>query len=87
VDQILIMSVEPGFSGQEFIENSSAKINPLLHMRAQEKLHFTIAMDGGINATNIHQLSQKGVDEFAAAKAIFDATDPVAAYEKLKKLT
>lgn len=87
LDQILIMSVEPGFSGQEFIENSTAKIEPLLHMRAKEKLHFTIAIDGGINETNIHQLSQKGVDEFAAAKAIFAAVDPVAAYEKLKKLT
>jgi ribulose-phosphate 3-epimerase len=87
VDQIVIMSVEPGFSGQEFIENSIAKIEPLIQLRVKQKLDFTIAMDGGINATNIHQLSQKGVDEFAAAKAIFGASDPVAAYEKLKKLT
>jgi ribulose-phosphate 3-epimerase len=87
VDQILIMSVEPGFSGQEFIENSATKIEPLLQIRAKEKLHFTIAMDGGINATNIHHLSQKGVDEFAAAKAIFNTIDPVEAYEELKKLT
>ena len=87
VDQILIMSVEPGFSGQNFMPEVMTKIAPLVQMRTEKKLHFTIAMDGGIDATNINMLAQKGVDQFAAAKAIFGQPDPVAAYEALKKLT
>lgn len=87
VDQILIMSVEPGFSGQNFMPEVMAKIAPLILLRSQKKLHFTIAMDGGIDATNIQMLAHKGVDEFAAAKAIFGQTNPVDAYEALKQLT
>jgi len=87
VDQILIMSVEPGFSGQDFMQSVVSKIETLRAMRASKNLSFKIAMDGGIDATNIKMLADKGVDEFAAAKAIFGAADPVAAYEILKKLT
>lgn len=87
LDQILIMSVEPGFSGQDFIENSIDKINPLLNFRSKENLDFSIAIDGGVTEKNIHMLSQKGIDEFAASKAIFGAQDPIAAYKTLKSLT
>lgn len=86
VDQILIMSVEPGFSGQHFMHESVAKIAPLVQARMQKKLNFTIAMDGGIDASNIGFLAQSGVDEFGVAKAIFGAADPVEAYKKLKTI-
>lgn len=87
VDQILVMSVEPGFSGQDFNPDVLAKLDPLLFLRKAQQLNFTIAMDGGINAKNIHMLAQKGVDEFGVASAIFNDPNPIAAYEKLKKLT
>lgn len=87
VDQILIMSVEPGFYGQIFTESVIQKIEPLRLTREKQNLNFTIGMDGGINAKNIALLSEKGVDEFAAASAIFKSDDPVKAYEALKKLT
>ncbi len=87
VDQILLMSVEPGFSGQAFIPEVIAKIEPLIALRAQQGLHFKIAMDGGINGGNISMLSHKGVDEFAIASGIFGESDPVSACTGLKRLT
>lgn len=84
VDQVLIMSVEPGASGQPFLEGAVAKIEPLAEFREKNGLDFTIAMDGGINEKNLKMLSDAGVQEFAIAAGIFGAQDPL---EKLKELT
>jgi len=86
VDQVLIMSVEPGFSGQPFISSTIDKIDPLIGYRQTSRLDFTIAIDGGINQENIKQLANKHVDDFAVGSAIFKQPDPVIALEKLKKL-
>ncbi len=87
VDQLLLMSVEPGYSGQPFIESAVDKIAPLAELRTQKKMNFRIAMDGGINATNISALTTKGVDDFALAAAIFNQPNPAAALQQLTKLT
>lgn len=86
LDQIVIMSVEPGFVGQPFISSVVNKIDPLIGYRASSNLNFTIAMDGGINKDNIKELAEKGVDNFAVSSAIFGQPDPVAAFEELKEL-
>jgi ribulose-phosphate 3-epimerase len=85
LDHVLIMSVNPGFSGQTFMPETLKKVTPLLEKRATQKLNFTIGMDGGINHTNIQQLKIAGIEEIAAASAVFTQKDPVYALQKLYK--
>lgn len=84
VDQVLIMSVDPGFAGQPFITDVIKKLEPLIGYRASSKLNFRIAMDGGIKLDNIVELAQKGVEDFAVASGIFDYPDPVEALKILQ---
>ena len=85
LSQLLIMSVEPGFSGQPLLTDTIQKIEPLNAYRQTSGLHFSIGMDGGINAGNIVALKEKGVDDFAIASGIFDAPDPVSMLKNLKE--
>jgi len=75
VDLVLIMSVNPGFGGQKFIENSLKKIEWLSSYREKNKLNFLIEVDGGVNEHNIKALSEAGVDIFVAGSAIFSKND------------
>ncbi len=86
IDQVLLMSVEPGFSGQQFLPSVVDKIEPLITYRKDHGLSFAIGIDGGINQENIGMLATKGVEDFAVAAAIFDQPDPVAALKKLRKV-
>jgi len=86
IDQVLIMSVEPGFSGQRFLPASVDTLKALVAHRNEKKLPFVIGMDGGISAENIQLLAQEGAQDFAIASALFDQSDPVAALQQLKKL-
>ena len=83
ISQVLVMSVEPGHSGQPFLQESIKKIETLAKYRENNNLNFTIAVDGGINEKNIRLLTEKGADQFAVASGIFNAKNPV---EQLKKL-
>jgi ribulose-phosphate 3-epimerase len=83
IDQILLMSVEPGFSGQQFLPQSIQKLKHLHEYKKNNNLFFEIAMDGGINADNIHKLAQLGCSVFYIASALFNAQDPL---EQLKRL-
>lgn len=84
IHQVLIMSVEPGFSGQNFLEETMAKIDPLVGFRATSKSHFKIAMDGGIGIKNIKQIAQRGVDQIAVGSDLFEhALGPTKAYQLL----
>lgn len=85
VYQILVMSVEPGFAGQKFMPDSIAILDELVAFRTKCKLDFMIGIDGGINATNIAQVVAHGADQIAAASAIFNHPDRVAAYNQLVK--
>ena len=86
VDQVLLMSVEPGFYGQSFISSVEDKIGPLIGYRQTSNVQFKIGIDGGINKTNIAQLTQKGADDFAVAAAIFRQDDPIKALQELQGL-
>lgn len=69
--QALIMSVKPGFAGQQFISQTLDKIGPLIGYRNTAGLNFKIAMDGGIGVKNIDQIQDLGVDQVAVGSDIF----------------
>ena len=75
VDFVLIMSVNPGFGGQVFIQNSIDKIMALRKMIKERKLSAMIEIDGGVTEKNIEEISIAGVDAFVAGTAIFGSQD------------
>ena len=75
VDMVLIMSVNPGFGGQKFIEQTYDKVRELASIRASENLDFLIEVDGGVTIDNIASLSNAGVDIFVAGSEVFHAAD------------
>lgn len=86
VDMILIMSVNPGFGGQKFIENSLNKISQLKMLREEKGLNFIIEVDGGISKANIKQISNAGCDAFVAGSSIFASDNITGAAVELKNL-
>lgn len=85
IDQALIMSVQPGFSGQSFLPSSKQAVEAIAAYRDTSKLPFKIGMDGGINYENIGELINLGADDFALAKGIFGFHDPKQALRLLKE--
>lgn len=83
VDQVLVMSVYPGFAGQPFLHESLAKIEALVALRAKYDYHYTIQVDGGINPDTIQAVIDAGVDEVVSGSAIFSQSDPQKAYHDL----
>ncbi len=76
VDLVLIMSVEPGFGGQSFIEGSTDKVRELRKMIDEAGLDVTIEIDGGVSAANAGELYEAGCDALVAGSAVFKAADP-----------
>ncbi|MEX2585604.1 MAG: ribulose-phosphate 3-epimerase [Balneolaceae bacterium] len=70
-DLILVMSVNPGFGGQSFIENSFRKIEELVQMRKDAGADFLIEVDGGVSLENIQKLTEIGVDILVAGSTVF----------------
>ena len=83
---VLIMSVNPGFGGQRFIENSYKKISDLKTLIEKTGSKALIEIDGGVSDQNIKELSMKGVDAFVAGNFIFKSDDPQATIQNLKNL-
>ncbi len=75
VDMVLVMSVNPGFGGQSFIESSLQKIYKLNAIREQMNLHYLIEVDGGVNAENCTKLIRKGADILVAGSSVFKKKD------------
>ena len=71
VDLVLVMSVEPGFGGQSFIENSYNKIRELDTLRQEKGLAYKIQVDGGVNSANAGKLVASGVDVLVAGSFVF----------------
>jgi ribulose-phosphate 3-epimerase len=77
VDLILIMSVNPGFGGQSFIEGALDKIKRLRAMLSERGLdHVEIEIDGGVKLENIAKVAEAGVDIFVSGSGIYKAPDP-----------
>lgn len=83
IDQVLLMSVEPGFSGQRFLPESISRLSELVAYKKNKSLTFEIAMDGGINEDNIHELYKNGCDVFCVASAIFSKNNAIDALKNL----
>jgi len=85
LDFVLVMTVNPGFGGQNFIPYCKDKIKMLRRMIDDEGSQFFIEIDGGVKASNIGELSQCGADVFVAGSAIFQSqnyTDTIAQMKK-----
>ncbi|MFH2096284.1 MAG: ribulose-phosphate 3-epimerase [Bacteroidota bacterium] len=85
VDLVLIMSVNPGYGGQEFIENSYAKIRSLKQMIKAKKSKALIEVDGGVCLENAGKLIKAGTDVLVAGNSIFKSKDIPAYIAALKK--
>lgn len=84
IDLVLVMSVEPGFGGQKFIESTLAKIKELKAYREKHGLNFEIEVDGGVDSSNIEKIKEAGADIVVAGSYIFNQTDRKAAIDSLK---
>lgn len=83
-DLVLIMSVNPGFGGQSFIESSYKKVQRLAALRESSQSDFLIEIDGGVTLGNIQKLVRNGVDVLVAGSSVFKADDIPG---RIKKLT
>jgi len=87
LDQVLIMSVNPGFGGQKFITNTYEKLHDLKQLCARKNVELLVEVDGGVDDTNIKQLAAAGANVFVAGNAVFSAPDPTGMIAKLKNLS
>lgn len=71
LDFVLIMSVNPGFGGQKFIEYTYDKITELKKLKDEKNPNLIIEVDGGVDASNIRRLQKAGADAFVAGSAVF----------------
>ncbi len=71
IESILVMTVNPGFSGQKFIESASLKIKELKELKEREKLNFEIAVDGGLNKENIDYVINLGAEVLCIGSFFF----------------
>ena len=85
VDLVLLMSVNPGFGGQSFIENTFSKLSQLKAMREERGLSFLIEVDGGVNDTNAAKLIHAGADVLVAGNYVFAAGNPEEMIAGMKK--
>ncbi len=86
IDLVLVMSVNPGFSGQKFMPNVLPKVRWLREKREKEGLSFLISIDGGINAETAPLAVDAGVDVLVSASYIFGSSDRCRAIQSLKSL-
>lgn len=75
LDLVLIMSVNPGFGGQKFIQSSLDKISQLKQLTKQNKSNIQIAVDGGVNADTINAVAKAGANTFIMGSALFSSTN------------
>jgi len=86
IDLVCMMSVNPGFGGQKFIENTYKKIRTLRAMAAGRNDGLLIEIDGGVTNQNAMKLIKAGADVLVAGNAVFSAADPILEISGLKNL-
>lgn len=86
IDLVCIMSVNPGFGGQSFIENTYEKISILKKLRKQSNANFLIEIDGGVNGNNAKRLITKGADVLVAGSFVFKSDNPTKTIATLKTI-
>lgn len=86
IDLVLIMSVNPGFGGQSFIERTYAKIRDLKTLIQERKANALIEVDGGVSSENAKALAEAGADILVAGSFVFKSEDPSATIRELKEI-
>ncbi len=84
IDVVCLMSVNPGFGGQKFIENTYVKVMKLHEMRSNSGENFLIEVDGGVNMLNAAKLIDAGADVLVAGNFVFSSDNPIETIHKLK---
>lgn len=84
IDLVCIMSVNPGFGGQSFIENTYSKVSELRALAKSQNTDLLIEVDGGVSDKNAKKLNEAGADVLVAGSSVFKADNPVKAIETLK---
>lgn len=85
-DLVLLMSVNPGFGGQSFIENTYSKIKTLKQLIEKKNPNCLIEIDGGVNTANYKKLIEAGTDVLVAGNAVFAAENPTETIKQLKTI-
>ena len=86
LDLVCIMSVNPGFGGQSFIENTYNKVKQLTHLRKESGANFLIEIDGGVGADNARKLLDAGADVLVAGSFVFKSDNPTQTIANLKAI-
>ncbi len=86
IDLVLLMSVNPGFGGQSFIENTYSKVKQLKALIDKKGASTVIEIDGGVTDKNVKQLVDAGADVLVAGSFVFKSSDPKATIKNLKTL-
>ena len=86
IDMVLLMTVNPGFGGQQFIEHSIQKVKKLKELIQRTGSHTLIQVDGGVNADTAPRLVQAGVDVLVAGSYVFGAEQPEERINQLKQI-
>ncbi len=86
IDVVLLMSVNPGFGGQRFIENTYTKIRELKQLIAEKQAKTLIEIDGGVDASNAQKLIETGADALVAGSFVFKSDEPSRTISQLKNL-
>jgi ribulose-phosphate 3-epimerase len=86
VDYVLVMSVNPGFEGQQFIPNALKKIRRLDEMRRERRLGFAIEIDGGVSRENVAEIVQSGCNWLVAGSAVFHSADAAATVKEMQQI-
>ncbi|TVR41508.1 MAG: ribulose-phosphate 3-epimerase [Bacteroidia bacterium] len=87
VDYVLLMSVNPGFGGQGFIESTYSRIRTLKQMKEALNPDLLIEVDGGVDTVNATKLVKEGADIIVAGSAVFQSENPLDTIKRLKYLT
>lgn len=85
LDLVLLMSVNPGFGGQKFIERTYDKVRKLRNMINEQGLSTLIEVDGGVNTQNASKLFEAGANVLVAGNAVFKSENPIETIKILKK--
>jgi len=86
IDLLLVMTVNPGFGGQEFIHETLPKIQQAEAWRRDRKLPYRIEVDGGINFETVAECARAGADTFVAGTALFERRNMAAAVKKMRQI-
>src|SRR5258708_6082671 len=84
-DYVLVMSVNPGFGGQQFIPNALNKVRKLARQRREAGLKFSIEIDGGVTLENVGDVVRAGCDWIVTGSSIFHTPDSKAAFQEMER--